>query len=106
MTVEAIFQQIILGPALDCQSGDIFVLRSAQDQNWNADRYAAQRVEGLDALAIGQEKIDHDGCYRFPSWANESIACSGASTYPLDIEGTVARPGESPSNRPGFRGVR
>src|SRR5882724_8860103 len=68
-------------------------------------RCATQSVEGLDALTVGQEKIDYDGRNCILLQTAQPAARSGASSDPLDFEGTVARLEESPSNRPGFRGV-
>ena len=53
-------------------------------------RSAVQLVEGLDALTIGEEKIDHDRCEVFPSLAAQPFQCVAASTHPFDVEGTVA----------------
>ena len=72
IVVETLFQQIVLRSALEGEPRDILVAQAAQDQDRNVGRCAEQLVEGLDALAVGEEKIDHDRCEVFPSCASPS----------------------------------
>jgi len=90
MTIESFLQQIVLRSALHSKLCDILVAQVAQDQDRDVGRRAQQLVEGLDSLAIGQEKTDHDRCDFLPSSIAQAFYRVAAATQPLDFEGTAA----------------
>jgi hypothetical protein len=62
-----------LRSALKGKPCGILVAQAAPDQDGNVGRCAEQLFEGLDALTIGEEKIDHDRCEVFPSLAAQPL---------------------------------
>ena len=88
MSVEMVFDEIVMCAALHGLARGFFIARRAQDQDQGIRCGLEHLIEHLKALAVGKREIEQDHLDTFPVQAFE---CIGEPRHPFDMKRAVSR---------------